>query len=70
MASIFERLKSSIIIPMHWFSDFGLARFLEDVSGTFPIDIRNEPSITVSLRDLPPRPTVVVLRPQWLRDPQ
>ncbi|MBS0126671.1 MBL fold metallo-hydrolase [Thetidibacter halocola] len=66
---IVERLKSSIILPMHWFSGFALNRFLEDISDTFPIDIRDTPTLEVSLRDLPSRPTVIVLRPEWLRDP-
>ncbi|MCC1492142.1 MBL fold metallo-hydrolase [Cognatishimia sp. F0-27] len=68
MVSVINRLKSSVVIPMHWFSDFGLGRFLEDISDSFAIDIRDGPSMEVSLRNLPPRPTVVVLRPQWLSD--
>ena len=64
-----DRLKSSVVIPMHWFSDFALGRFLEDISDTFAVREVGGPSLTVSLRDLPARPTVMVLRPAWLRDP-
>lgn len=67
--SMLERMRSSVIIPMHWFSDFGLERFLDGVSSRFAIDRRETSSIEVSLRDLPSRPTVLVLRPSWLRDP-
>ncbi|MDU8910353.1 MBL fold metallo-hydrolase [Aestuariicoccus sp. MJ-SS9] len=68
MIRVVERLKSSIVIPMHWFSGYSLEAFLEGVSDRWAIDRRSGSSIEVSLRDLPPRPTVVVLRPSWLRD--
>lgn len=68
MTRIVERLRSSVVIPMHWFSGFALETFLSEVSDVFAIDRRQESSITLSLRDLPKRPTVVVLQPSWLRD--
>lgn len=68
MVRIVERLKSSVVIPMHWFSEFAREAFLEQISESFVIDRRSEPFIELSLRDLPSRPTVVVLQPQWLRD--
>jgi L-ascorbate metabolism protein UlaG (beta-lactamase superfamily) len=64
-----ERLKSAMVIPMHWFSDYGLERFLSEIGGSFAIERRSGPALSVSLRDLPRRPTVVVLRPEWLTDP-
>lgn len=70
MVRITERLRSSIVIPMHWFSDAALEAFLTDMQDSFDIDRRDTPFLEVSLRDLPARPTVVVLRPQWLRDAQ
>ena len=70
MVRIVERLKSSIVIPMHWFSGFALEAFLEQVQDSFVIDRRDSSFLEVSLRDLPSRPTVVVLRPEWLRDAQ
>ncbi|WHZ34075.1 MBL fold metallo-hydrolase [Sagittula sp. MA-2] len=63
-----ERLKSSVVIPMHWFSDYGLESFLTQIGETFAIDRRDSSSMEVSLRTLPSRPTVVVLRPEWLRE--
>lgn len=65
-----ERLKSSIVIPMHWFSGYALERFLAGIGETFAVDIRPGPDMEVSLRTLPSRPTVVVLQPEWLRDPE
>ena len=35
---------------------------------TFAIDVREGSRMEVSLRTLPDRPTVVVLRPEFLRD--
>ena len=68
MVRVVERLKSSIVLPMHWFSGASLGWFLEGVAEEFDIDIRRESDITLSLRDLPPRPTVIVLQPAYLSD--
>lgn len=68
MISVLKRLKSSVIIPMHWFSSFSLDRFLVDIRDEFPIVREGESEITVSLRTLPDRPTVVVLEPEYLID--
>ena len=70
MVRIVDRLRSSVVIPMHWFSGYALDLFLEQVQESFVIDRRDTSFIELSLRDLPSRPTVVVLRPQWLRDAQ
>lgn len=70
VVKMLERMKSSIVIPMHWFSGFGLEQFLAEISETFAVEYVNGPSLEVSLRDLPSRPTVKVLQPAWLRDPE
>lgn len=66
---IVDRLKSSIVIPMHWFSGYALETFLAGVGDTFVIDRRDTATLEVSLRDLPSRPTVIVLQPRFLSDP-
>ncbi len=66
MIRIVNRLKSSIVIPMHWFSRGSLETFLAGVSEDFAIDRTGETSMEVSLRTLPSRPTVVVLEPRFL----
>ncbi|MBY6151964.1 MBL fold metallo-hydrolase [Vannielia litorea] len=66
MQSIVSRLRSSIVLPMHWFSGYSLEQFLEGMAGEFVIDRRVDSSFTVSLRDLPSRPTIVVLQPAVL----
>ena len=70
MVRIVDRLRSSIVIPMHWFSGFALEAFIDEVQDSFVIDRRDASFLELSLRDLPSRPTVVVLRPAWLRDSQ
>lgn len=69
MIRMLNRLKSSVVIPMHWFSTNALETFLSGIDEEFQIDRRIDNSIEVSLRILPSRPTVVVLQPEWLRDP-
>ena len=66
---VVERLKSSVVIPMHWFSTSALAQFLAGMEDEFAVDYAPQPFIEVSLRSLPPRPTVMVLQPELLRDP-
>lgn len=68
MLRVMKRLKSSVVLPMHWFSLSSLDRFLIGMADEFDIDVREGSSMEVSLRSLPSRPTVVVLRPEFLRD--
>ena len=69
MMQVVERLKSSIVIPMHWFSSYSLQEFLVGMRDAFDVEVIDGPSIEVSLRDLPSRPTIMVLRPEYLRTP-
>ena len=64
------RLRSSLVLPMHWFSELNLDRFLQTMGEDFRIERAEGSSVTVSLRDLPSEPTIMVLRPEFLRDPQ
>lgn len=70
MIRVLTRLRSSVVIPMHWFSDYGLGGFLRGMEDTFAITFGKQSHIELSLRDLPKRPTIVVLQPRWLRDPE
>lgn len=66
---IMERLRSSVIIPMHWFGRGTLERFLTAMGENgFAVDRREGSSLTLSLRDLPERPTVMVLEPAFLSE--
>ena len=68
MIRTLKRLRSSVVIPMHWFSGSSLDRFLAGMSDDFDIEFAEGPTYEVSLRSLPSRPTVVVLRPRFLYD--
>ena len=68
MMNVLRRLKARIVIPMHWFADGSLGRFLTGMEGDFEIIDTGKPEITVSLRSLPDRPTIMVLRPALLRE--
>ena len=66
MIQVLNRLKSSVVIPMHWFDSYTLNAFVAGMSDEFAIKRPAAPSIELSLRSLPDRPTVVVLQPAWL----
>lgn len=66
MIQVLKRLKSSVVLPMHWFSGNTLNAFLTGMADEFVIERRDAASIEVSLRSLPDRPTVVVLTPRFL----
>jgi L-ascorbate metabolism protein UlaG (beta-lactamase superfamily) len=65
---VVQRLRSSVVIPMHWFGGTTLEYFLTGMADEFAV-VRTESSeIELSLRTLPDRPTVMVLRPDYLSD--
>lgn len=66
MINVLKRLKSSAVIPMHWFSGFTLDAFLVGMADEFDISRSGGAELTVSLRSLPARPTVYVLEPRYL----
>lgn len=70
MLEVVGRLRSSVIIPMHWFSGYSLELFLERIPEDFAIRRDGDTFMEVSLRTLPDRPTVVVLEPRLLADPE
>ena len=69
MINVLDRLKSRVIIPMHWFSGYALEAFLDEISTAFAVERTGESALEVSLATLPDRPTVMILEPRWLRDP-
>lgn len=67
MISVLKRLRSRIVIPMHWFSDFALDDFLAGMEDEFSVVRLEGPVLNVRRDALPSRPTIMVLRPQYLR---
>lgn len=67
MARVLNRLKSSIVIPMHWFGEGTLSVFLASMRDEFQVIDVEGPALDVSRDRLPSRPTIMVLRPEYLR---
>ncbi|MGI1660790.1 MBL fold metallo-hydrolase [Palleronia sp. KMU-117] len=69
MIRVLDRLRSSVVIPMHWFGPSSLERFLSGMAAEgFVVERDLGTSIEVSLRTLPSQPTVMVLQPRYLAD--
>ncbi|WP_152825121.1 MBL fold metallo-hydrolase [Fertoeibacter niger] len=66
MMNVVRRLRSSVVIPMHWFSGSSLEVFLTTMGAEFEVVRLEQPDIELSLADLPRRPTILVLDPQPL----
>lgn len=66
MAGVVRRLRSSVVIPMHWFSGDSLQAFLSEMSVEFTVVETGGAQIALSLDDLPSEPTIMVLEPAWL----
>lgn len=65
MISILQRVRASVVLPMHWWGEQALERFLGGLGTEFRVIRSDEPSITLTPRTLPSTPSVVVLRPSW-----
>jgi L-ascorbate metabolism protein UlaG (beta-lactamase superfamily) len=61
MMEVLTALKAQIIIPMHFFSPYTLARFLDRARQLWPVEQADIPSIVVSKTTLPESPKVLVL---------
>ncbi|TMM55209.1 MBL fold metallo-hydrolase [Sulfitobacter sabulilitoris] len=70
MTRVLKRLKSSVVIPMHWFSRYALQDFLTGMADDFAVVEVGGPALEISLDRLPSRPTIMVLEPAWLSAPQ
>lgn len=68
MMRVVARLRSSVVIPMHWFGPSRLEAFLTGMSDQFLIQRVGGSELTMSLSSLPRQPTVMVLDPQPLSD--
>ncbi|MEM9432520.1 MAG: MBL fold metallo-hydrolase [Pseudomonadota bacterium] len=68
MIRVLKRLRSSIVIPMHWWGTNTLQSFVAGMSDDFDADYVEGASIEVSLRNLPSRPTIKILQPSFLSD--
>jgi L-ascorbate metabolism protein UlaG (beta-lactamase superfamily) len=61
MMDVLTALKPQIIIPMHFFNQFTLTRFLDRARQNWPVEQAEIPSFVVSKATLPDSPKVLVL---------
>ncbi|PWE33321.1 Zn-dependent hydrolase [Maritimibacter sp. 55A14] len=69
MIRVLGELRASVVLPMHWFGESNLRRFLAGMEAKFEIVESGESALEISLRELPERPVVQVLRPHFLAGP-
>ncbi len=70
MLEVLKLLKARLILPMHYFGQPTLARFLSKLDESFDVDISKEPTIRVSASTLPAKPKVLVLPGAELNAPE
>ncbi|MEM6495497.1 MAG: MBL fold metallo-hydrolase [Pseudomonadota bacterium] len=63
MVDVLKSLKAPLVIPMHYFSEFTLARFLEEAGKVFNVKRLTSSELTVSRDVLPAKTEVWVLPP-------
>ena len=61
MMQVLKDLKARMVIPMHYFTEANLSRFISNARGSLKIKIEEQAVITVSRETLPAEPTLVVL---------
>jgi L-ascorbate metabolism protein UlaG (beta-lactamase superfamily) len=61
MLEVLKLLKARLILPMHYFGEVTLSRFLSKMDESFDVDMSRTASITVSAASLPAKPKVLVL---------
>jgi L-ascorbate metabolism protein UlaG (beta-lactamase superfamily) len=67
MMRVISRLKSSVVLPMHWFSGRSLEVFLDGMKDEFDVVRLDQNHIELGLSTLPARRQILVLQPQFLR---
>jgi hypothetical protein len=61
MMEVLQQIKAPLVMPMHFFSNSTLARFLSEASKYYAVEHHSSPNIVLSREDLPKTPTVRVL---------
>lgn len=61
MLEVLKALQARVMIPMHFFGGGTLARFLNRTQELWPVERRDQPTITLSKAALPAKPTMIVL---------
>ena len=69
LVKVMERMRSSVVIPMHWFGGMTLQAFLDDMAASgFAVQRTGQSDLTLNRDLLPSQPTVFVLEPRFLSE--
>lgn len=61
MIEVIKALRARLILPMHYFNQNTLSRFLDRIKADFPVEMSPSAEIVVSAKSLPHEATVLVL---------
>jgi len=61
MLTVLRDLKARIVVPMHYFRPETLGRFINGLSGSLAVDYKADPTVILSAKALPEKPTLIVL---------
>ena len=61
MIDVIRALRARMVLPMHYFNQNTLARFLERIKSEFPVEMAPSADLVVSAKTLPAETTVIVL---------
>jgi L-ascorbate metabolism protein UlaG (beta-lactamase superfamily) len=61
MVEVMKTLRARLIIPMHYFNQFTLSRFLERTKGEWPVEYAPTASIVISPKTMPTDAKILVL---------
>lgn len=61
MIGVLQDIQAPLVIPMHFFGQSTLARFIERLEEHYAVQMSDGPTVTLSRSTLPPQPTVLVL---------
>jgi L-ascorbate metabolism protein UlaG (beta-lactamase superfamily) len=60
-AAVVDQLQPRVVLPMHYFTQGVLTRFLDLERAKYAIDVRDSPVLDISRANLPATPTVIAL---------
>lgn len=63
MIEVLQNLKARLVIPMHWFSTYGLERFATALGQDFEVRSHDGSTLRLTRRSLPKKPTVLLVPP-------
>jgi L-ascorbate metabolism protein UlaG (beta-lactamase superfamily) len=62
MVEVLKLLKARLILPMHYFNQYTLSRFLSQMGEDFDVEVGDKSTVVVSPATLPQSPKILLLR--------